>query len=131
MVTAGAVVEDGEGRVLLLNHVFRKGSGWGIPGGFLDAGEHPEEALRRELREETGLEIESPQLVFIRTHKRPQQIEIVYRCRARDPESAGKSNLEIKRLGWFPPDALPKELNSDQRGIIRRVLASNGASSPD
>src|ERR1043165_6051075 len=46
------------GRVLLLRHVLRKGSGWGIPGGFLRAGEQPEEAVCRELREETGLELE-------------------------------------------------------------------------
>ena len=44
-VTAGAVVVDERGRVLLLNHVFRVGSGWGIPGGFMEKGEQPEEAL--------------------------------------------------------------------------------------
>src|SRR5436305_3816795 len=35
MVTAGAVVTDDKGRVLMLEHRFRAGSGWGIPGGFL------------------------------------------------------------------------------------------------
>jgi len=73
-VTAGAVVEDEEGRILLLNHVFRKGSGWGIPGGFLSPGEQPEEALRRELREETGMEVETARLAFVRTLKRPRQV---------------------------------------------------------
>ena len=58
-VTAGAVVQDEEGRVLLLHHRYRAGSGWGIPGGFLEKGEQPEEALRRELREEVGLEVDN------------------------------------------------------------------------
>ena len=33
-VTAGAMIFDNEGRILLLDHVFRPDSGWGIPGGF-------------------------------------------------------------------------------------------------
>src|SRR5438270_8429155 len=61
-VTAGAVVCDERGRVLLLRHVLRKGSGWGIPGGFLARGEQPEDAIRREVREETGLELERVEL---------------------------------------------------------------------
>ncbi|MEJ7711351.1 MAG: NUDIX hydrolase [Pyrinomonadaceae bacterium] len=58
-VTVGAVVVDAENRILLLRHVLRQGRGWGIPGGFLEKGEHPGEAMRRELREETGVEIKA------------------------------------------------------------------------
>src|SRR2546421_3970331 len=71
-VTAGACVLDREGRVLLLKHAFRAGSGWGLPGGFIEQGEQPEEALRRELREEVGLEIEDACIAFVRTLARPQ-----------------------------------------------------------
>ncbi|MEP6912843.1 MAG: NUDIX hydrolase, partial [bacterium] len=56
-VTAGAVITDNQGRVLLLKHRFRPGTGWGMPGGFMQEGEQPEEALRRDLREEVGLEV--------------------------------------------------------------------------
>src|SRR5215208_6191877 len=79
-VTAGAVVSDEGGRVLLLWHVLRKGSGWGIPGGFLVAGEQPEEAVRRELREETGLALDTVELAFVRTLPRASQVEIIFRC---------------------------------------------------
>src|SRR6266403_3322626 len=82
-VTAGAVVSDDAGRVLLLHHRFRPGSGWGIPGGFVQRGEQPDEALRRELREEVGLEIEDMSLFKTRAFGKARQLEVVFRCRAR------------------------------------------------
>jgi 8-oxo-dGTP diphosphatase len=127
-VTAGAVVVNEEGRVLLLEHRFRTGSGWGIPGGFIEKGEQPEEALRRELREEVGLELESAELVFIRTLKKPSQIEIIFRCRARG--STGRKNIEIKSAEWFALDHFPPQLSKDQRRLINRVL-NDGAKRAD
>lgn len=122
-VTAAAVVLDREGRVLLLNHVFRTGSGWGIPGGFIEGGEQPEDALRRELREEAGLEVEDVKLISARTLKRPQQIELVFACRpAAAGEAAAPNSFEIKTAQWFAPDALPAGLPSDQRHAIRRAI---------
>ena len=55
-VTTAAFIFDDDGRILLLEHVFRPDSGWGVPGGFLSQAEQPEDGLRRELREEIGLE---------------------------------------------------------------------------
>src|SRR5207245_7574474 len=40
-VTAGGLVFDDTGRILLLEHVFRPDKGWGIPGGFLGKGDQP------------------------------------------------------------------------------------------
>ena len=119
-VTVGVVVCDDEGRVLLLKHVFRIGSGWGIPGGFIERGEQPEEGLRRELREEAGLDIEDVELLFARTLKRPQQVELIYRCRASGMVTA--QSFEIKTAKWFAPDALPPGLPSDQQNAIRRAI---------
>jgi ADP-ribose pyrophosphatase YjhB (NUDIX family) len=61
-VSVGAVVVNPRGEVLLLDHVIRPGSGWGVPGGFIDAGEQPAEAVRREIMEETGLEIRNVEM---------------------------------------------------------------------
>ena len=119
-VTAGAVITDETGRVLLLNHRFRAGSGWGIPGGFLQSCEQPEDALRRELREEIGLEIEDLKLTFVRTLQTYNQVEIIFRCHPRS--ELHPQSHEISRAEWFAPDVLPQGLSDDQRGLIHRAL---------
>jgi 8-oxo-dGTP diphosphatase len=122
-VTAGAVVSDERGRVLLLRHVLRKGSGWGVPGGFLVAGEQPEEAVRRELREETGLELDGVELAFVRTLAHVHQVEVIFRCRMRAAALERlETGFEIDGAEWFARDALPGGLSADQRRLIERVL---------
>jgi 8-oxo-dGTP diphosphatase len=123
-VTAGAIIVDKEGRVLLLKHRFRSGSGWGIPGGFIESGEHPEEAVRRELREEVGLELENARVVTARSFKKTGQIEILFCCHPKG--EAHPQSVEIRRAAWFPPDALPGELPEDQRLLIK-TYALDGA----
>jgi len=120
-VTAGAIITDNEGRVLLLKHRFRPSPGWGVPGGFIEPGEQPEEALRRELREEVELEVKHVKLFTTRTFSQPQQIEIVFTARAiADTE---RLSFEIQRVAWFSPDELPRELPEDQAELIKRAFA--------
>src|SRR6267143_3588519 len=124
-VTAGAMIFDDDGRILLLDHVFRPDNGWGVPGGFLNRGEQPEAGLRRELREEVGLELDSVELLFTRSLHRPRQIEIYFRAKAIG--TPHPRSFEIKRAEWFPLDALPRELPIDQRQLIQRAIDQNGA----
>ena len=119
-VTAGALVFDEEGRILLLEHEFRPDSRWGIPGGFLNNREQPEEALRRELREEVALEVDDVQLLFARTLRKPRQVEIHFTCKPRGEPKP--SSFEIRKAEWFAPDDLPEDLSRDQRRMIKRAL---------
>lgn len=119
-VTAAGLIVDNEGRVLLLKHRFRPGSGWGIPGGFIEAGEQPEEGLRRELREEIGLELASAQLFATRAFQKPRQIEIIFRCQPNG--DALPQSMEIRKAAWFLPESLPAGLPEDQRQLIKRML---------
>ena len=127
-VTAGAVITDNQGRVLLLKHRFRPGTGWGMPGGFMETGEQPEEALRRELREEVGLEVEKVKLLATRAFQKPRQVELVFTAQALgDPEQL---NYEIQKAAWFLPNELPQELAGDQAQLIKRAL-NDGARPQD
>jgi 8-oxo-dGTP diphosphatase len=119
--TAGAIILDDDGRVLLLEHVFRADGGWGIPGGFLSKGEQPETALRREMREEIGIELEQVEMLFARTLPRPRQIEIYFTARAIG--APRPCSFEIRTAEWFAIDNLPAELSKDQRRLIQRALA--------
>ena len=62
MVAVGAIIEDNKGRILLVKHVPARGGLWQdkwiCPGGKLEEGETIEEGIKREVKEETGLEIE-------------------------------------------------------------------------
>ena len=119
-VTAGAMIFDEQDRILLLDHVFRPDGGWGIPGGFLTKGEQPEAGLRRELKEEIGIEVEAVEMLFARTLPRPRQIEIYFRARAvGKPEPC---SFEIRSARWFAVNDLPRELSKDQRRLIQRAL---------
>lgn len=123
-VTAGAIIFNDAGQVLLLKHRFRAGSGWGIPGGFLETGEHPEQALRRELREEVGLELENVEIFTARSFRKPRQVEILFRARANvKGETLSSQTMEVERLGWFPVSSLPGGLPKDQRALIERAAA--------
>ena len=119
-VTAGAFVFDDRGRILLLEHEFRADSRWGIPGGFVDEGEQPHEALRRELHEEVSLEVSDVELYFARALKRPRQVELYFACTAIDQPTP--SSFEIRKAQWFDINEVPDELSNDQRKIIKRAV---------
>ena len=110
---------DRHGRVLLARHRFGAPQ-WRFLGGFLHARERVEDALAREIREETGLVIEIGPVLEVVTGYRWARIELVFAFRV----TAGTEALtaEVAELGWFDPRELP-DVRADQRGLIERHAA--------
>lgn len=109
--TAGALVEDGD-RVLLARRAKEPFKGrWDIPGGFLEEGEHPLDGLRRELHEETGLEVEPLEFLgawIDRYGGDPTDeatLNLYWTARATGGEPAPAD--DVAALQWFERDRLP------------------------
>jgi 8-oxo-dGTP diphosphatase len=116
--SVAVIITNTNGKVLLLEHILRPGSGWGIPGGFIEHGEQPETAIRREIREEAGIELANLEMLGVRTINR--HIEMLFRAESND--AAEVKSREIKSLGWFAVDEMPAEMSPVQKSIIEKVL---------
>ena len=104
---AQALVER-DGRVLLGRRRDDPSAGlWDIPGGFVDEPEHPLDALRRELREETGLEIETTEFlgIWMQPYNDRNVMSLTWLAvPAGGEERAGDDLVELR---WFGPGELP------------------------
>lgn len=110
---------DAAGQVLLARHRFGAPQ-WRFLGGFLHPRERVEDALAREIREETGLVIEVGPILEVVTGYRWARVELVFAFRVTG--GAAALTAEVAELGWFAPDELP-EVRADQRGLIERHAA--------
>jgi ADP-ribose pyrophosphatase YjhB (NUDIX family) len=83
--TAGVVgvVLNPAGQILLVEHVFHAQTPWGLPGGWLERGESPDEGLRRELREELGLTVTVEEPLLVRSGLRGTHIDMAFLCHTR------------------------------------------------
>ena len=122
-VSAAAVVTNADGKVLLLDHLLRPASGWGLPGGFVNAGEQPDDAVKREVKEETGIDLANVRLLRVRTLKR--HIEIIFTARGIG-EPAVQSR-EITDARWFHVNEMPGEMALDQQFIVDQALRSDAS----
>ncbi|RLC91696.1 MAG: NUDIX hydrolase [Chloroflexi bacterium] len=131
VVAVGAVIEDGQGRVLLVKHVKERGGFWQgkwiCPGGKLGFGETIEEGIMREVREETNLEIELtvPLVPFERIVKEGGQttLHVVYiDYLARLTGGELKPASDVGQAVWVRKEDLPgmwDELHEDTRRLLK------------
>ena len=119
-VSVAAVIFNREGKVLLLKHPFRPGTGWGLPGGYIKAGEQPSDALQRELLEEIDLELTDVELLWSRSFKRPRQVEILFR--ANTSSEPKPQSIEIEQSLWCSLNDLPEGLPENQRLIVEHAV---------
>lgn len=118
-VSVAAIIINEKGEILLLDHVLRSASSWGAPGGFLARGEQPIDAVKRELREETGIEVTGAELFRVRTVG-AAHIEILFRAEA--VGTATVKSREINAVGWFKPEEMPKNMSRSHKLLVENLL---------
>ena len=94
--SAGALVTNSRKEILLLDHVLRPKSGWGIPGGFMNHGEQPEQTISREIMEEVGLELNNIKMLRVRTIGQASRNFV--QCRSRRRTGSFEPRDKIRRM---------------------------------
>ncbi len=127
IATVGALIHDGAGKLLMIR-THKWSDLWGIPGGKIERSESSETALKREIREETGLEIsdirfvmnqdciDSPEFI------RPEHFILLnYLAKASSHEVT--LNDEAEDFRWVSIDeALNLNLNTATKILLQRVI---------
>jgi 8-oxo-dGTP diphosphatase len=119
---AQARITRDDGRILLVKAAYRWR--WGMPGGLMDAGEGPAEAVIRETLEETGLHIVllGEPVVLVETGM--QRVNFMYNAVPApgvDPDDLQAQASEILELGWFHPEEMPETIPDMSGEVMLRV----------
>ena len=114
-----------QGRVLLA--LRRDLFGWELPGGACHSGESHEEAITREVEEETGLrvDVKRPIGCYLRSGFRPHQ-SMVYLCQV--VGGRFRSSSESRAACWFSPDQLPDGIFPWCPSAVNGCVAKSGRS---
>jgi ADP-ribose pyrophosphatase YjhB (NUDIX family) len=116
-VFAAAVIFDEDKNILLVKSTYQRFHPWGLPGGSLEYGEHPEEAVIREVWEETALTVCVEKLLLINSWV-PDRVGMYYLCRITG--GTFYPSDEVSEFAYFSLDNLP-DLHSIDRDLIKRL----------
>jgi 8-oxo-dGTP pyrophosphatase MutT (NUDIX family) len=125
--SAGALVWDRKGRLLILKPTYK--GGWTIPGGIIEAdGETPWEACRRETREECGLEVRHGRLVcvdFLRPRPgRPGGMRFLFSCGTFRDSALSDIVLQKEEISAYRLARVDRALRRLSGPVRRRVTAA-------
>jgi ADP-ribose pyrophosphatase YjhB (NUDIX family) len=116
-VFAAAVIFDGDRNILLVRSTYNRFHPWGLPGGSMEYGEHPEEAVIREVLEETHLSICIERLLLVNSWT-PDRVGLYYLCRI--TSGTFSPSDEVCEFAYFSLDDLP-DVRPLDRDMIKRL----------
>lgn len=117
-VFAVAVIFNSDKQILLVKSTYQRFHPWGLPGGSLEYGEHPENAVVRELFEETGLNIEIERFLLVKTWL-PDRVGLYYLCKIKNGEFYPSD--EVSEYGYFSMENLP-DVSPLGIGVIKQLF---------
>jgi ADP-ribose pyrophosphatase YjhB (NUDIX family) len=119
-------VLERDGKVLLARRAIEPRLGcWDLPGGFLEEGEEALDGLRRELKEETGIEVEPVEWLgaYVDPYGDYYVLGLSWLVRG---EGEPRAADDVAELAWFAPDELPDEMAfASQNEVLRLWAARN------
>jgi 8-oxo-dGTP diphosphatase len=126
-VSAGALIFDPTGRLLILKPTYKKG--WTIPGGVMEAdGETPWDACRREVREECGIDVRAGRLACTDFRParpgRPGGIRYLFDCGRADDAALAAITLQPAEIAEYRLASVDTALTMLRPAIRRRVRAA-------
>jgi ADP-ribose pyrophosphatase YjhB (NUDIX family) len=116
-VFVAAVILDEDRNILLVKATYQRFHPWGLPGGGLEYGEQPEEAIIREVWEETGLHICIERLLLINSWM-PDRVGMYYLCKITG--GTFYPSDEVSEFSFFSLDNLP-DVKTVDREMLRRL----------
>lgn len=127
----GALIVNSNGEILLVKS-YKWGSKYTVPGGHIELGERSEVAVRREVKEEVGLEVEPVRILLVQEAifpadciKHEHYIFLDYLCRATSP-TVKLDGKEIQEYVWTNPnDVLRLELELFTRNLVEEYLKTS------
>jgi 8-oxo-dGTP diphosphatase len=127
LVSAAIVIEDGRVLVTQRKTGSHLAGAWEFPGGKVEAGEDPRQALRRELREELGIDVHVGEIVDVTFHRYEEAAKAVLLMffeATRDTGSPGPRALDVAAFRWAATrDLDPVAFPPADVAVLRKVRA--------
>jgi len=119
LIGVTGIIFNDKNEILVFKHTYRQAQ-WGLPGGYIKAKEHPQEALEREIEEESGLVVSVDEEIKIRTDRESSRLDICFVGKLMGGEF--KKSSEVSEARFFSFDNLPL-LSKKQLFLIKQTLS--------
>ncbi|SCF07871.1 NUDIX hydrolase [Micromonospora mirobrigensis] len=122
-VSVAAVIPDEQGRVLVIQR--RDNGAWQLPGGVLELDEAIEDGMRREVVEETGVQVEPVRLTGVYKNMKLGVVALVFRAQL--VAGTPRPTEESAAVDWWTPERVRAEMNET---FAARILDALDADAP-